>query len=726
LSHLVDNVNSVGLTSGEIGHRYLLRALTDNGRPDVVYTLHSGTTGPGYGDILSKGATALTEAWDANPEDSQDHFMLGHITEWFYHDLAGIQLDPSAPGFQHVIIKPAFVSGLASAYASYASVRGNILSSWTLSNNQATLNVIIPVGATGSVYLPILGNISPGLKVQESGTTIWQNSAATSGATGVAYVGVQGTGAQTLQVWKVGSGSYQFTWNVLQAPTGLVATGGNGKVTLSWNSAATATGYNVKRSTTSGTGYVTVGAGVTSTSYTDHAVTNNTTYYYVVSALYGTNESANSSESAATPGFLVNPGFETPSVGAAAFEYSPAGSGWTFSAESGANGAGITANGSAFNSGNPNAPQGVQVAFLQGSGSISQTFTGLASGASYQVSFYAAQRNNIYGQQLGQTWQVLVDGAVVGTFAPPEADQSYALYTANFTATASASHTLEFLGTDTNGGDNTVFIDSVAVAQVPPQLLVNPGFETPSVGAAAFAYSPAGSGWTFGAQSGGNGAGIAANGSAFNSGNPNAPQGVQVAFLQGLGTISQTFTGLVSGASYQVSFYAAQRNNIYGQQLGQTWEVLVDGAVVGSFAPPEADQSYAQYTANFTATASASHTLEFLGTDANGGDNTIFIDSVSLSQLSAKAQALALGIAAPVVKPPAVLAAQATAGRLSIVWPADHLGWQLQAQTSSLAGGLGTNWVTIPGSELSTQFNGTVDSGLGSKCVLFRLVPSGN
>jgi hypothetical protein len=719
LSTLIANVNSVGLTSGEIGHRYLLRALTDNGRPDVVYTLHSGTNGPGYGDILSKGATALTEAWDANSSDSQDHFMLGHITEWFYHDLAGIQLDPTAPGFQHIIIKPAFISGISSANASYNSVRGTIASSWSVTNNQSTLNVTIPVGATAAVYLPILANINGALTVKESGTTIWQNNATSSSATGVTFNQVQGTGAQTVQIWNVGSGSYQFTWNVLLAPTGLQAAGSNGKVTLSWNPVAKATGYNVKRSTTSGSGYVNVASAITSTNYTDSAVTNNTTYYYVVSSLCGSAESVNSTESAATPGFFANPGFETPSVGT--YQYSPAGAGWTFSAQSGGNGAGICANGSAFNNGNPNAPQGAQVAFLQGLGSISQTFTGLVPGSNYVVSFYAAQRNNIYGQQLGQTWQVLIDGTVVGSFAPAESAQSYAAYTASFTATALTSHIISFVGTDTNGGDNTVFIDNVnltLVTPLPPQVVVNAGFETPSVG--TYQYSPTGAGWTFSTQSGGNGAGICANGSAFNSSNPNAPQGIQVAFLQGLGSISQTFTGLVAKSSYQVSFYAAQRNNIYGQQLGQTWQLLLDGAVIGNYAPAESAQSYVVYTANFTASALTNHTITFAGTDTNGGDNTIFIDNVNLTPVKTTGQALSAQLTPQAL---ALTAYPTSPRQLAIVWPVDHAGWQLQAQTSSLTGGLGTNWVTVPGSELSTQFNCTVDPGLGSKSVFFRLVP---
>jgi hypothetical protein len=716
LANLVANVNAVGLTSGEIGHRYLLRALTDNGRPDVVYALHSATNGPGYGDILSAGATSLTEAWDANSGDSQDHFMLGHITEWFYHDLAGIQLDPSAPGFQHVIIKPSFINGISTASASYNSVRGNIVSSWTMTNGQATLNVTIPVGATGSIYLPIKTSVTTNLIVQESGTTIWQNNAATSGATGVAFALNQGAGAQTLQVWNVGSGSYQFAWNVLQAPTGLLASSSNGKVVLNWNSVAGATGYNVKRSSVTGGGYVTI-ASVTGTNYTDASVTNNTTYYYVVSALRGGSEGPNSLESSATLGLVADAGFEAPIVGTAQFEYDPVGSGWTFSAQSGANGSGICANGSAFTSGNPSAPQGLQVAFLQGSSSISQTFTGLIAGASYQLSFYAAQRNNIYGQQVGQTWQVKIDGTVVGNYAPPESAQSYALYTASFTAGSSASHAIAFVGTDTNGGDNTIFIDEVNLTQV-PQLIADAGFETPGVGTAQYGYSPAGSGWTFSAHSGANGAGICANGSGFNSGNPNAPQGTQVAFLQGTGSISQTFGGLIAGAGYQLSFFAAQRNNIYGQQLGQTWHVLIDGTVVGSYSPPESATNFSVYTASFTASPSSSHTLSFVGTDANGGDNTILIDELNLVQVSAS-QSIVTTVA---TNSPAISALITSGGQLTIAWPADHLGWQLQAQTSSLAGGIGTNWVTIPSSGLSTQFNCTLDPTLGAKDVLYRLV----
>jgi hypothetical protein len=83
-------------------------------------------------------------------------------------------------------------------------------------------------------------------------------------------------------------------------PTGLVASPGNASVVLNWSASSGATSYHVKRATTSGGPYSQVGA-PTSTSYTDTALTNGTTYYYVVSALDSIGESANSTQRSAVP-----------------------------------------------------------------------------------------------------------------------------------------------------------------------------------------------------------------------------------------------------------------------------------------------------------------------------------------------------------------------------------------------------------------------------------------
>src|SRR5207249_2223436 len=106
-----------------------------------------------------------------------------------------------------------------------------------------------------------------------------------------------------------------------------------------------------------------------------------------------------------------------------------------------------------------------------------------------------------------------------------------------FTVTAGV-HTVAFVGLNPNGGDNTAFIDqaSVNTAPPPPAQFQDGSFETPSLGsgASAYQYNPAASPWSFVGL-----AGLSGNGSAFTSGNPSAPQGSQVAFLQATGSFSQ-------------------------------------------------------------------------------------------------------------------------------------------------------------------------------------------
>jgi fibronectin type 3 domain-containing protein len=90
------------------------------------------------------------------------------------------------------------------------------------------------------------------------------------------------------------------------APTGLVATPGNALVALTWTASAVATSYNVKRSTTNGSGYQTVGS-PTTTSFTNIGLTNGTTYYYVVTAVNSSGESTPSSQAGATPAAPAQP-----------------------------------------------------------------------------------------------------------------------------------------------------------------------------------------------------------------------------------------------------------------------------------------------------------------------------------------------------------------------------------------------------------------------------------
>jgi len=83
-------------------------------------------------------------------------------------------------------------------------------------------------------------------------------------------------------------------------PSGLTAAAGNAQVTLNWAASSGATGYYVKRSTTTGGPYTQIATQV-GTNDTDTGLTNGTKYFYVVSAYNSAGQSGNSAEVNATP-----------------------------------------------------------------------------------------------------------------------------------------------------------------------------------------------------------------------------------------------------------------------------------------------------------------------------------------------------------------------------------------------------------------------------------------
>jgi len=396
------------------------------------------------------------------------------------------------------------------------------------------------------------------------------------------------------------------------APAALVAAVLPGlRVQLSWSGNSLAASYHVKRSTTSGGPYATIG-NAEGESFVDMTVSPGQTYYYVVAGVSASGEGQSSGEANVRLTGIPNSSFEHPNVGSGNYVYNPGGGSWVFTGDTD-NGSGLIGNGSGFS--NPNAPDGSQAAFLQVNGMISQTLSGFTPGMTYTITYSAAQRPGNM-----QTWNVKVDDTVIQSNNTP-GGSSYADYTATFVASAPV-HTLSFVGTDLFGGDNTVFIDNVQI--VAALTVANFGFETPSV--ADYQYNPSGGAWTFGG-SGGNGSGICHNGSGFS--NPNAPQGVQAAFLQVYGSIAQTISGLTPGKTYAVNYRAAQRSGP-NQHGGDSWNVMIDGVVIQTNSP--GSTSYTPYSATFTATAS-SQVLKFVGTDLAGGDNTVFLDNVTVGQM---------------------------------------------------------------------------------------------
>ncbi|MHB8889472.1 MAG: family 78 glycoside hydrolase catalytic domain [Acidobacteriaceae bacterium] len=189
------------VTAGDVGFHYVVAALEDNGRSDVLLAMLLRTDPPSYGAQLAAGATALTEAWDANPHNSQDHFMLGDAEEWFYHGLAGIDFDMSrsfGTAAHAITIRPAVLPGVASATASYDSVLGKIRSAWHHQGDAVIFDITIPANTIATVVLPV----THGASVTESGHAL----AKEDGITRIGHT-------DATEMFSVASGTYHFKVN---------------------------------------------------------------------------------------------------------------------------------------------------------------------------------------------------------------------------------------------------------------------------------------------------------------------------------------------------------------------------------------------------------------------------------------------------------------------------------------------------------------------------------
>lgn len=156
LDVLIKDIKAKGFTAGDVGYRYVLRALAQSGRSDLIADICSDANRPGYAYQLEKGATSLTEAWDADRRSSQNHFMLGQVIEWFYHDLAGIQPDPNSPGFKRIRFHPSIIPSLSWVKASYQSRYGLVSAGWfRRSDGKVDLELTIPPNTTGQLHLAV-------------------------------------------------------------------------------------------------------------------------------------------------------------------------------------------------------------------------------------------------------------------------------------------------------------------------------------------------------------------------------------------------------------------------------------------------------------------------------------------------------------------------------------------------------------------------------------------
>lgn len=156
IDNLVGDIREHGtrLTTGDVGNRYLFRALADNGLDSLMYEMNNHYDAPGYGFQLQYGATTLTEQWDPRQGSSWNHFMMGQIDEWLFRSLAGIKTDLSTPGMQHIVIRPSVVGDLTSVKGRTATLYGDVEVAWTRDGDDFCIDLTLPANVSAEVWMP--------------------------------------------------------------------------------------------------------------------------------------------------------------------------------------------------------------------------------------------------------------------------------------------------------------------------------------------------------------------------------------------------------------------------------------------------------------------------------------------------------------------------------------------------------------------------------------------
>lgn len=136
------------LECGEIGLVYILRALAEAGRNDIIYSMILKDTHPSYLRFVEMGETTLPEFWRDDAR-SRNHDMMGHLMEWFFTEVAGIKSDD---GFKTVTVNPECTEFIGAFECVYNSIRGEI----RVSYSEGNLEISIPMNCEKGQHLQIL------------------------------------------------------------------------------------------------------------------------------------------------------------------------------------------------------------------------------------------------------------------------------------------------------------------------------------------------------------------------------------------------------------------------------------------------------------------------------------------------------------------------------------------------------------------------------------------
>jgi hypothetical protein len=499
------------------------------------------------------------------------------------------------------------------------------------------------------------------------------------------------------------------------AASGLTATGGVGQVIVNWTAGSGATSYNLYRAGQSGdeSKIAPIVTGIIGTSYTNNGLNAGITYYYQLVAVSNSITSGFSPEAHATTSGTTD---------TAQFNFEGGTQGWT-------GGGGIVSSVATSAAQHFVGNQSLAINFNGGSaGTASPSVGNVAVAAGATITFHV--------------WIPI--GSKVTALQPYIMDHNntwasswYASFTAGawntltLTVPANAATPLNTLGIQffTSGAwTGTCYLDSVSLppsgpdfnlSANPTSLTVNSGTN----GASSITVTP-----------------INGLNAVYTLSASNLPAGVTATFaanpmIGGATALTLTASNTVASGTSNVSVIVTAGLISHTTAIALTLNaaqppvaptglaaVAGSGSVALSWsASPTATSYYVKRSTMSGAGYINIATNASLGwTNTGLANGTMYYFVVSGVNAGGEGTNSLEVSARPTSFAPTYLGLTAVDNQLQLNWPPDHTGWLLQAQTNSLAVGLGTNWSIVAGAAETNQITLGADTTNGA--VFFRLV----
>ena len=146
--------NGGHISAGFIGANPVLEYLSLNGHIDLSYRMVAQPKSPGWLHMVKDANSTMGENLNVEGYGTGHHPYGAHIGFWLFKYMGGIRPDIENPGFQKFIIEPLLTPEMDYISVKTKSLYGEIVSAWKRTENQISLQLVVPGNTQALLLLP--------------------------------------------------------------------------------------------------------------------------------------------------------------------------------------------------------------------------------------------------------------------------------------------------------------------------------------------------------------------------------------------------------------------------------------------------------------------------------------------------------------------------------------------------------------------------------------------